>query len=246
TAEASGTTATLNGVSFPTPEAAYAAGDGGTVLKGTFGAGVPVTLTLTPSDPPVEVFPGESFAFTVTVTNTGGPALTVDLWAEGTQTGGGFSVTRGPRTLTLAGGASQQVTRSLPVPLDAPAGAYTFTVNAGDFPGDVFASDSFPVTVLAPEATAGATSPGTLALAPSAPNPFRERTAIGYHLPEGAHVTLRVYNALGQEVARLVDGHQAPGRHEVVFDARDVPAGIYLVRLEAGSVIASRTMQLVN
>src|SRR5690606_31466806 len=97
----------------------------------------------------VTVAPGGSFGFTLQIANTGGEAVTFDLWAEGTRDGGGPSVTRGPRTFTLPAGASRQVTVTQRVPQGAPEGAYAFTVSLGDFPGAAFASGGFPVTVAA-------------------------------------------------------------------------------------------------
>src|SRR5690606_8279713 len=153
-----------------------------------------------------------------------------------TRDGGGPSVTRGPRTFTLPAGASRQVTVTQRVPQGAPEGAYAFTVSLGDFPGDAFASDGFPVTVAAEFAEAlAAAHPAQYVLEQSAPNPARGQASIRYSLPEAVHVTLRVYNALGQEVAVLAEAEQAAGRHEVVFDAADLPAGVYFYRLEAGA-----------
>ena len=57
-------------------------------------------------------------------------------------------------------------------------------------------------------------------------------------------MTLRVYDALGREVAVLVDGAREAGRHEVAFDAARLSAGTYLYRLEAGAFAATRTLTL--
>lgn len=263
--EQSGTAATLNAVAFPTATVGYAAGTGGTVLKGALAGGAPLTLAVTPLDPPVEVPPGGSFRFTVQASNTGDEPVTFDLWAEATHGGTGLSVTRGPRTLTLPAGASRQFTVTQRVPLRAPTGTYTYTVHAGDFPDGSSASDGFPVTVLgtlvadraaasdwdlifdAPEASVGADArPARYALEQNAPNPFRAASVIRYALPEGAHVTLRVYDVLGQEVAVLVDGYREAGRHAVTFDASALSAGTYLYRLEAGTFTTTRTMHLVK
>jgi hypothetical protein len=62
----------------------------------------------------------------------------------------------------------------------------------------------------------------------------------------GSRVRLTVYDILGREVAVLVDGVQAPGRHEVVFDARNLASGVYVYRLTAGAFSASRTLTIVK
>jgi len=59
-------------------------------------------------------------------------------------------------------------------------------------------------------------------------------------------VTLRVYDVLGREVAVLVDAVQAAGVHQVRFDAGDLPSGVYLYRMAAGSFNRTRVMLLVR
>ena len=89
----------------------------------------------------------------------------------------------------------------------------------------------------APEAAAAGTAPvppGTLALLPAAPNPFAGRTTLRFALPEAGAVRLAVYDALGREVALLVDEAREAGDYTVTFDAGALAAGVYLVRLEAG------------
>ncbi len=50
-------------------------------------------------------------------------------------------------------------------------------------------------------------------------------------LDRPADVRLVIYDVLGREVARLTDGILDIGRHEVVFDASDLPSGMYLIRM---------------
>ncbi|MEK9136251.1 MAG: T9SS type A sorting domain-containing protein [Bacteroidota bacterium] len=65
------------------------------------------------------------------------------------------------------------------------------------------------------------------------PNPFNPTTTIEYALPLSAHVELRVYNILGQEVTTLVNEVQTPGYHKVKFDASSIASGVYFYRLQA-------------
>jgi hypothetical protein len=88
--------------------------------------------------------------------------------------------------------------------------------------------------------------PGAFVLEANHPNPFNPATTIRYALPQAEAVRLVVYNMLGQEVARLVEGLVAAGRHEVVFDGQGLPSGVYLYRLEAGTFVQTRRMTLVK
>jgi flagellar hook assembly protein FlgD len=95
-------------------------------------------------------------------------------------------------------------------------------------------ADSSTVGVELPETGV----PETYVLAQNYPNPFNPSTTIKYGLPEQASVSLRVYNVLGQEVARLVEGQQTAGYHEAIWDGRNIAGGIvgsgvYFYRLEA-------------
>lgn len=66
------------------------------------------------------------------------------------------------------------------------------------------------------------------------PNPFSSTATIRYSLPSAAHVTLRVFDALGREVAVLADEAQDPGWHEIRWSAPEVSAGVYYVTLQSG------------
>lgn len=78
------------------------------------------------------------------------------------------------------------------------------------------------------------------------PNPFSPRTTIRYALTEGAFVRLAVYDLLGREVALLVDGRQAAGTDEVVFEAGELTSGLYLARIVSEQFIATRTLTLLK
>lgn len=71
----------------------------------------------------------------------------------------------------------------------------------------------------------------TTKLGTAYPNPFNPTTTIQFTLPEAAAVSLVVYDMLGREVKRLVDGELATGNHEVVFDAGNLPSGMYVYQL---------------
>jgi len=66
------------------------------------------------------------------------------------------------------------------------------------------------------------------------PNPFNPATNIQYHVKVGNRVTIRVFNALGQEVETLLDEFRSPGTYTLSWDASALASGTYFYRLEAG------------
>jgi hypothetical protein len=91
----------------------------------------------------------------------------------------------------------------------------------------------------------GAT-PEDFTLAQNYPNPFNPTTVISYQLPVNSEVRLEVYDMLGRNVATLVDGRVAAGRHTVNFDASNLSSGVYLYRLQAGSQIMTRKLTILK
>ncbi len=67
------------------------------------------------------------------------------------------------------------------------------------------------------------------------PNPFNPSTTISYQLAERSHVSLRVFNVLGSEVATLVDTQKEPGQYVVNWNASNLPSGMYLYEFLATS-----------
>ncbi|HCA81705.1 MAG TPA: hypothetical protein DEP53_18405 [Bacteroidetes bacterium] len=91
-----------------------------------------------------------------------------------------------------------------------------------------------------------AVPPGEYELEQNYPNPFNPRTVIGYRIPTRSHVTLKVYDAAGREVAMLVDEEKAPGRYTVSWDASEMPSGVYFGRLMSAGFAEAKKMLLVR
>jgi len=89
------------------------------------------------------------------------------------------------------------------------------------------------------------TDPEQLDLSNS-PNPFNPATTIQFTLPIPAYVVLEIYNVTGQRVATLLDRSLEAGRHSVVWNGSNIASGIYLYRLNVGSVSAVRKMVLLK
>ncbi|MDZ7268978.1 MAG: carbohydrate binding domain-containing protein [candidate division KSB1 bacterium] len=93
--------------------------------------------------------------------------------------------------------------------------------------------------------------PAAYALAQNYPNPFNPETRISYALPRDVHVTLAIFNALGQKVRTLVQANQPAGRHEIVWDGRNddgqsVASGIYFYQLRTADAKLTRRMLLMR
>lgn len=78
------------------------------------------------------------------------------------------------------------------------------------------------------------------------PNPFNPTTKIKYSIPKDGLVTLKVYNAIGEEVATLVNEVKKAGDYILSFDASSLPSSIYFYRLQAGSFIKTMKMVLLR
>ncbi len=78
------------------------------------------------------------------------------------------------------------------------------------------------------------------------PNPFNPTTMITYNLKEKDHVTLIVFDILGKEVAKLVDGMQTEGEYSINFDGSDLPSGMYIYQLKGSNFNLSKKMLLLK
>jgi hypothetical protein len=95
------------------------------------------------------------------------------------------------------------------------------------------------------------TSPKEYMLYDNQPNPFTSGTTIEYVIPRETHVILKIYDVTGKPVRVLVNDLQAPGYHTVPWNGKndngnDVPAGIYLYRMETGNYASVKKMILMR
>ena len=86
-----------------------------------------------------------------------------------------------------------------------------------------------------------------LVLHPNVPNPFNPSTQIAYQIPETGHVSLAIYNTLGQQIRVLVQDSQTPGQYRVTWDGknefgREVSSGVYIYRLAHPSGVIIRRL----
>jgi hypothetical protein len=86
----------------------------------------------------------------------------------------------------------------------------------------------------------------TYDLAQNYPNPFNPVTNISYQLAKGDHVTLKIYNLLGHEIATLVNEYKPPGRYDIKFDASNLASGVYVYGLRVNGFSSFRKLMVLK
>jgi hypothetical protein len=137
--------------------------------------------------------------------------------------------------------------------LSYPTSSVVYTGSSGGFPaGDLNwypSQKSAWITAGKPTTGVenfGAAVPSTFVLEQNYPNPFNPSTNIAFTVPKIGRVTLKVFNALGQQVATLVDANYDAGKHQVNFDASSLSSGVYVYTLSSGDFLAAKKMILVK
>jgi hypothetical protein len=88
--------------------------------------------------------------------------------------------------------------------------------------------------------------PASFKLLQNYPNPFNPSTKISWQSPVGSWQTLKVYDVLGNEVAKLIDEYKSAGSYEVEFDGSSLSSGVYFYQLRAGSFVEAKKMILLR
>jgi len=78
------------------------------------------------------------------------------------------------------------------------------------------------------------------------PNPFNPTTQILYSIPTSGHVTLKVYNLIGEEILTLVDERQSAGSYAAIIDGKNLASGIYLYQLNMNGMRATKRFTLLK
>ncbi len=128
-----------------------------------------------------------------------------------------------------------------------PDSTYAFFSIAYDAVGNAepMKTEADVVTVVSARQTL-ADLPSTYRLDQNYPNPFNPRTTIRYAVPQPGHVSIRVYDMLGREVARIVDTDHQPGWYDTSVNASNLASGVYFYRMSAGTFTETRRMVVVR
>ena len=78
------------------------------------------------------------------------------------------------------------------------------------------------------------------------PNPFNPSTKIKFSIAQPGFTTLKVFNLLGNEISTLINRNISAGNYELVFDASELPAGVYFYSLQSGGLIQTKKMILLK
>ncbi len=167
------------------------------------------------------------------------------LWATGTETNNaGFEVERKSNDIwAKIGFVPGQGNTTSPAQYEftdrhLETGTYSYRLKQIDFNGQ------FEYYELSTEVVIGV--PERFAVHQNHPNPFNPVTMINYELPFDSKVTIRIYDITGRETATIVNDQMTAGYHSTVFNATNLPSGVYFYRVSAGQFEAVKRMMLIK
>ncbi len=221
-----------------------------------------VSIGMTPDEEPIVVPPGGYFTFTGILANQTDQPKNADVWVMVDVPGYGLygpvqrfnNVPLQPEQIISVAGVRQNI------PGSVPAGSYNYLAYSGEYPAAIFDSAWFEFTVASEGADRNVdgwvldgwfsnpdeTVPASIELSKNYPNPFNVSTSITFSLPQECHVSLQVYNLMGQKVATPVDGLFEAGQHNVSWDASNYSSGAYFYKLEVGDKVITKRMTLLK
>jgi hypothetical protein len=120
----------------------------------------------------------------------------------------------------------------------------TLVVTKWDAGSDAYTIDG--ISIASNIVVSGATSSDAYKLYQNIPNPFNGTTTVKFYIPESVEVTIGVYNMLGEHVAEVTNDIFSVGKHEVVFNSKDLGQGTYFVRMITDNFTATKNMNIVK
>lgn len=200
-----------------------------------------------------EALPVQLATFAVTPAQSNGSVLV--KWSTASETNNyGFEVQKAPDTSNAFQTIPNSFVAGHGTTVEAHAYAFTdATVQSGlwyyrlkqtDLDGTIHYSEKISASSVT--GVKDRPLPTAFALDQNYPNPFNPSTTIEFALPKDAHVSLDIYNVIGQRVATLVDEVRQAGYHSVKFDAGKLASGLYIYRIAAGEVTMVKKMMLTK
>jgi hypothetical protein len=96
------------------------------------------------------------------------------------------------------------------------------------------------------EYSEGSLLPDEFGLNQNYPNPFNPSTEISFSLPQATHVTIEIFNVMGQRMSTLIDQNKEAGTHTVNWDGSNVASGVYFYRLTTPEFMMTKKMLLMK
>ena len=162
-------------------------------------------------------------------------------WATATETNNmGFELFRNNQKITFVQGNGTTTERKSYSFVDEnlSLGKYNYQLFQVDYDGTK--------TLVAKSEVEVNPTPTEFSLSQNYPNPFNPSTTIKFAIPTTSNVKLTIYNAIGKEIATLVNGSMEAGNHSVNWNASDNSSGMYFFKLEAGNFTATKKMMLIK
>jgi len=219
--------------------------------------GPDLEVQLIPAITPVTIpASGGTFDFSLSITNTTDETQTFEAWTQIVDPGVSLEITMGPVELTLQPNSTVSCNRTQRVSANTLPGLYFYRACVGDFPNDIWHSDSFtfeklvsgsgdlvddnlnygePFTTTQPDLHIEA--PANFILHSARPNPFNPTTQLSFDLPKPGRVEVVVYDIFGRQVAELLNDWRNPGSYQVNFNAEGLSSGIYFTQMKSGGYL---------
>ncbi len=168
------------------------------------------------------------------------------IWSTATETNNkGFEVQRSKSEMTEwmkvgivnGKGTTTEKQQYSFVDKNVPAGTYIYRLKQTDFNGSSSYSEEVSVEVK---------SVFTYFLEQNYPNPFNPSTLIKFGLKEKSNVRIELFNTLGEKVRTILNDTKDAGNFTLEFNAADLPSGVYLYQVTAGSFTSVKKMILLK
>ena len=127
--------------------------------------------------------------------------------------------------------------------LSVTRGTWYYRLKQVDLDHSVHYSDPISVTIVT---GVQETTPQVFSLSQNYPNPFNPSTTIRFEIAKPEVVTLKVYDVLGREIATLANEQMSAGNYSISFNASNLASGTYVYRLQAGSFVSTKMMNLTK
>ena len=113
-----------------------------------------------------------------------------------------------------------------------------------EFTNNMIVGDGFNTFSLSREASLS--QPMAYDISDAYPNPFNPVTSFSYTIPEDGMVQMAVYDISGRLVAELVNGYITAGTYPVIWDAKDLSSGVYMLQMISGDFATVQKVMLIK